>query len=300
MEPLTLGRGRTLYILPTREGMTYAALLLVTLLAGVNYANGLAYALTFLLGAIGIVTTVHTHRNLAGLRLSAGAATPVFAGETAQFTVVIYNDTELARHAIDVISLDQTFRIDVSARGATTVTIAVPTRTRGYLAMPTVAVRSVFPLGIWRTWSRTFDLRARCLVYPMPGDTRPLPEAPADDPHAFTHGNTLEGDDFAGLREYHTGDSLQRVAWKKVAADQGWYTKQFAVPASPVIWLDWNFLPDLELEKRLSVMCRWVLTAEMQGVAYGMRLPGEDLAPGRGTDHRDRCLARLALYRAPA
>ena len=60
--------------------------------------------------------------------------------------------------------------------------------------------------------------------------------------------------------------------------------------------LDWEALPGLDTEERLSQMCRWVLDAEREGQLYGLRLPGVVLPPGRGADHRHRCLKALALF----
>ena len=68
-----LGR-RQLYMLPTRHGLLFALVLAVLLLAAINYGNGLAYALTFLLASVAVVSMLHTHRNLHRLRIAAGAA----------------------------------------------------------------------------------------------------------------------------------------------------------------------------------------------------------------------------------
>jgi uncharacterized protein (DUF58 family) len=52
----------------------------------------------------------------------------------------------------------------------------------------------------------------------------------------------------------------------------------------------------LSFEQRLSRLAGWVLAAEQAGAAYGMRLPGMDLAPGSGEVHRSACLQALALH----
>ena len=51
-----------------------------------------------------------------------------------------------------------------------------------------------------------------------------------------------------------------------------------------------------EAEARLSVLCQWVLQAEDFGQAYGLRLPGREIAPSRGEVHRTRCLEALATF----
>lgn len=295
---VVLGR-RALYILPTREGLYYAAMLLVMLLAAVNYSNGLAYALTFMLGAVAVVATLHTHRNLSGLRLSPGPAPPVFAGSTAVFTVIVHNDTDLPRQSVEIAGADRTHRVHIPARGAATVEISAPAPRRGYLSAPPIRLRTRFPVGLWHAWSRRVAFPVQCLIYPRPAPEQPLPHTA--DPHAG-HGAAggTEGEDFDGLRDYRHGDPMQRVAWKKVAAGQGWYTKQFAAPASHLVWLEWSALARMPLEDRLSMLCRWILMAEQHGIAYGLRLPGATIAPARGAIHRDRCLERLALFESGA
>ncbi len=77
--PVTLSR-RRLYILPTRAGMAFAALVLTMLLAGLNYANSLALLLGFLLVGFALVAMNECHRNLLGVSLVQAEAPPLFAG----------------------------------------------------------------------------------------------------------------------------------------------------------------------------------------------------------------------------
>src|SRR5512135_1452982 len=74
---------RCVYILPTRHGLMFAFVLALLLVGSINYAVGLGFAFTFLLGGLGLVSILHTYRNLAGLTLHPGKCEPVFAGQTA-------------------------------------------------------------------------------------------------------------------------------------------------------------------------------------------------------------------------
>lgn len=290
---------RALYILPTREGLYYGAMLAVMLLAAVNYSNGLAYALTFMLAAVAVVATLHTHRNLSGLRLSAGPVAPVFAGGWAVFTVLLHNDRDFTRHAVELAAGGLPQRAHVPAGGTAAVEISVPAPQRGHLSAPPVRLRTRFPIGLWHAWSRTVVLPVRCLVYPCPAEEQPLPAAPGLLGAQETSRPT-DGEDFAGLRNFRHGDPMQRVAWKKVAAGQGWHTKEFAAPVGQLVWLEWDALPGINTEARLSLLCRWVLMAEQRNMTYGLRLPGATISPGQGIAHRERCLERLALFEPPA
>lgn len=292
---MVLGR-KQLYMLPTRYGLIFAAMLVVLLFAAVNYANGLAYLLTFLVAAIGIVSLLYTHRNLAGLRVTAGACTPVFAGDIAQLPVCLHNASPRVRLGVTVEHAKHIVgRADVGLADRACIAVPVPAARRGYLAFPPVVIATVYPFGLVRSWSRPLVLEHRCLVYPRPGPARPLPAAPT----AATGGRvlaTVEGDDFGGLREFRQGDPPAHVDWKSAARGRGWHVKVFVGDAAETVWLDWALLSDLDVETRLSALCRWVLDAERAQTEYGLRLPGQTIAPARGPTHQRHCLEALALY----
>ena len=59
----------------------------------------------------------------------------------------------------------------------------------------------------------------------------------------------------------------------------------------------WLAAPAPDTEHRLSRLAAWVQAAERNGLAYGLRLPGQEIAPGQGESHRRAALDLLALYR---
>ena len=65
--------------------------LLLLLIASINYSLSLGFLLTFLLASMGGMSMLHTFRNLARLTIMPGRAEPVFAGEVAQFHLVMHN-----------------------------------------------------------------------------------------------------------------------------------------------------------------------------------------------------------------
>ena len=69
---------RRVYILPARLGILFAATLVILLVGSINYALALGFALTFMLGGLGLAGMVHTARNLARIGVSTGRAAPVF------------------------------------------------------------------------------------------------------------------------------------------------------------------------------------------------------------------------------
>ena len=98
-DPVTLHR-RRIYILPTRLGAAFGALVFVILLGAMNYNNSLGLALAFLLGGLILVTMHHCHRNLDGLQVAFAGVDPVFAGQAARFGVRLCNASTAPRYGL--------------------------------------------------------------------------------------------------------------------------------------------------------------------------------------------------------
>ncbi len=288
---------RRVYIVPTRLGLLFGGTLGILLVGSINYAMSLGFALTFVLAGLGVAGMVHTARNLAQLAVSSGRSEPVFAGEQAQFRIFLasrapYDRPQiLARHLASGAQ-----RVAELGAGETAeVVLAVPAERRGWLEYRRIMLETRFPLGLFRAWSYV-EPDARCLVYPKPLRT-PLP-AHSPDPHAGALRAQAPGnDDYSGLRAYQLSDSPRHVAWKAAARSGEMLTKQFSGEAAAELVLDWALMPaGCGAEERLSRLAGWVLAAERDGLRYGLRLPGVEIAPDRGSAHRSACLQALALY----
>ena len=301
--PIVLAQ-RRIFIVPTASGLLFAIVLLVMLLGSINYDLALGHALVFLLAAIGLVSMVHTFRNLLALRLSPGRAAPVFAGEFACFIVQIDNDQQRQRYALDFcFGRHETVSTNVAAGGQANVAVPCPAPRRGRLDPGRLTLSTRYPLGFFRAWS-TPHPPLSCLVYPQPIATPlPPPFGAADDEQH--HGVKRDGgdEDFGGLRLHRPSDSPRHIAWKTVARDidqRPLLVKEFAGGAVQQRWLDWSLTPEnAGLETRLSLLAGWVLAAAQSDLVYGLRLPGFVREPSQGDAHRDACLAALALYGHP-
>jgi uncharacterized protein (DUF58 family) len=287
---------RRVYILPTRQGLGFALVLLVILLGAINYSLSLGYLLVFLLASLGMVSILHTFRNLAHLYVSPGRVEPVFAGDNAHFDLYLENHGRHDRFSIVLKRGEATTQCDVPARDSARATLIVATDRRGALPLGRVTIETRFPLGLLRAWSYVIpDMDG--LVYPKPDLSQlpvPAPEADSGDSVVLGAG----ADDFSGLRPYQAGDSSRHIAWKAVARGSLLLTKQFTGRAAAQLWLDWNALPrTMDIEARLSRLTRWVLLADTQGLAWGLRIPGVEIPIGQGAGHRAVCLCELALHK---
>lgn len=286
---------RRIYILPSRAGLWYGLLVLLLLLASVNFNVSLGFALCFLLAGLGLVGIWRTFKNLAGLRLQALDGRPVYAGDEATFAIVVHNPTRLVRYALDVrAGQGDVQSLDVPARSTSRVEVVHASTKRGWLDLEPLRVQTSYPLGLFRAWTR-LPLPARCLVYPRPAAPAPLPQG-IPDARREGQRSALGSDDFHGLRPYVQGDGTHRIAWKALAAGQGLFTKQFVAAASDEVWLDWSELEPLDTESRLSRLARWAVDADRNAIRFGLRIPGQVIPPGGGTDHLHRVLCALALF----
>jgi uncharacterized protein (DUF58 family) len=295
---------RRVYILPSRLGLLFGGALLILLVGSINYALALGFALTFLLAGMGLAGMVQTARNLAQLQVRTGRVEAVFAGEAAQFPLLLESTAAHDRPEVLLRQLDSRAErvVDVAAAGTVEAVLAIPAARRGWLPLGRVLLETRFPLGLFRAWSYV-EPDSRCLVYPRP-EASPLPRLAPSDQQGGVRAHAQGSDDFSGLRSYQITDSPRHVAWKSVArADtehtrgDPMLTKQFAGEAVVELWLSLEDTPaTLDLERRLSRLAGWVLAAERGGARYGLRLRGREIAPGRGEPHRAACLEALALY----
>jgi uncharacterized protein (DUF58 family) len=282
--------------LPTRFGVVFAAMVFAMLLGSLNYGASLGFALTFLLTGLGLVVTHHCHNNLLGATVKFLGATPVFAGERAEFRIAVSNDASAPRFEIELKYKDHTAGpVDVASGGTETLRIGVPTRQRGWVALERFRVETRYPARLCRAWTWV-HMDPRCLVYPRPADAgRPLPQADGGG----IRGRPERGDDdFAGLRAAHAGDPPQRIAWKAYARNDLLLLKEFSTGSGEPCRLEWDMLPDLDVEQRLSQLTRWCLDAEAASRSLALKLPGREIPLGLGPEHLKSCLEALALFDA--
>ncbi len=288
---------RRIFIIPSHTGYFFAFVLLLLLIASINYSLSLGFLLTFLLGGIVSTSMLHTFRNLVRLSITPGKIEPVFAGEDAQFHLVMQNPS-VARFSVGVKraklrDAEPAFG-DIAPNTSTNLTLPVAADRRGMLACGRLEIFTEYPVGLFHAWSYV-DFGMACLVYPKPD-----PGAGALPISASGNGEgniAVAGDEeFQSLRAYRAGDNLRQIAWKALAREQGLLVKEFGTTTSADLWLDYAAQQGFGVEERLSRLTWWVMEAERAMVPYGLKLPDKTIRPSMGREHRDQCLAALALY----
>jgi uncharacterized protein (DUF58 family) len=292
--PVTLER-RRLYILPTRAGVTFAALLFLMLLAGLNYANSLALLLTFVLGGFVLVVMQQCHRNLLGTQVCALGAPAVFAGAPARVLLSLASGgLELRARLEAALPRGTAVCADLPPGARVRIELPLEAATRGRVRIERLRLATRHPCGLFRAWTWVHT-PLELLVYPRPHGVLPMP----------THGGSKLGnypqpgagaDEWSGLRPFRDGDSPRQVDWKAYAREAPLLVKEYSQGVAELRLFDFSELALRDTEARLSQLARWVVDAEAHGERYGLALPEVRIEPDRGPEHRHRCLAALALH----
>lgn len=284
---------RNIFVLPTTFGTGFGLMLVFMALGGLNFNNNMALLLVFVFGVIAQLTTVLAYRNLVGLRVESIRSDPVFCGEPARFRVFLGNVEERPRLTIRAGYRQIQDCTDLPGNATAVVELEQETGHRGWLPMAPFRLETRYPLGMFKAWAWFFP-EQRCLVYPAPA--RHPPPLPRMGSGSGGQARKGEGEQVHGLRQYRSGDSLKRVAWRTSARHDQLYTREMETPRDDSCELSWHTLRGVPTEQRLSILTAWVLMADHRQLPYGLVLPGLALPPGLGGEHRNQCLEALALY----
>lgn len=284
---------RRIFIFLTRQGGMAGLVITALFVGGINYANNLLLGLSFFLGSLFVVAIHHTYANLSGLRITALAAMPAFAGEEARFLLRL-DDARERKHESLLLEWDGV-RVTVPVvEAAEEVAVPLPVSRRGWYRPPRLRLSSTWPLGLLQAWT-WLDLDLAAIVYPHPEPSATLPVGPGREGEGERQ-RRQGHEDFDSLRSFLPGDALAHVSWKHLARGQGLLTKTYASEEAGSDMLDWEALPGLPIETRLSRLTWWVLMLAQQNHAFGLRLPGVEIPAAVGLEQRDACLRALALF----
>lgn len=287
---------RRIFILPSKGGLSLAIVVLLMLIASINYNNSMGFVFTFLLAAAAQTSIFFSFKNLSRLIVSQ-TKTPVFhAGSMGQLNINIKEPEHLDRWNITATYLDQHKTFNLHKGETLSVTLPLTFNSRGWHSLDTLTLSTTFPFGFFRAWSPIL-FKQPLLVYPQAIDTGLELKANQDNTEQGESPSQQSGtDDFVGLKTYQQGESFRHINWKALAAEKGLYSKEFNANQSNNIWLDWKTCHDLPLESKISQLCFWVLQCEDLGLNYGLRLPNLERPPNHGLSHQHACLKELALY----
>ncbi len=287
--PIRLDRHR-IFVLPTRFGLMFSAVLLSMLLGALNYNNNPALLLTFLLGAAAYQSVFAAFRTLDRLELRALRPEPCHAGDVLCISLH-FHIVARQRYSLRLCRGDTQAAFDLEI-GDSAACVEVPTTQRGLLPLGRLRLSSEYPFGLFQVWS-WLNPDVHALVYPrLEADPPPLPLAGAVSART---GVRSDGDDLAALRAYRPPDPPRNIAWKASARHDELLVREFEIPRGGEAVLEFASMRGLPYEARISRLAAWVCKAEAVQMRYQLILPDTRLAPSLGSDHRHACLRALAL-----
>ncbi len=188
----------------------------------------------------------------------------------------------------------------VPARGTAIGHATAQTTARGRVRLAGVHIISSFPFGIVRK-SLYFPLPTSVLILPPQGeeiDRATMPDRPAASTAAASPSEA--GEETFGLREYQSGDTPRRIAWRSSARTGEMRTRMLASASDSSLIVALLVQPGAgrtHVDRAVSLVASELRIASRRGHRIGVILGRDQRAAARsGRGHLAACLHRLALH----
>jgi hypothetical protein len=308
----TLGK-RSLFILPTRQGLYLGFFLLAMLLACINYNLSLGYMLTFFVFSVAMGAMHRTHQNLLGVRVDTLGVDPVFAGETIALPLKLSNPTTLTKFAITLTQRKpgksqlnapfDTIQTRIATKADSSLRLDLPALPRGVHDAPALEISSSYPLGLWRAWSYVFPIE-RITVYPEPKSPLPhllpLPQNTTASTVQMASQRDTQGDAVSHIEAAQTA-ATRSIHWPSLAKGQlAQRILDNDTPLAQGVLLSLEGCTVPGIEAQLSQLCFAIQHCEAGHVPFvlqlnGVRFPNDGEA-SLSPSHIAQCLQALAAY----
>ena len=289
---------RNIFIVPTRQGFGFVLILLLVLIAGINYQNALAHALAFLMLGLFLVAMLQTYRNLAGLVLSQTVPIEGFVGQKISVAFQVQSDAGRVHDGLSFFwpnrPIGQGFAVD--RNGTTIFRQAIPDH-RGWYEPGRLRLETVYPFGLFRAWS-WLDFDCRILSYPKPVPCDRWVSQDASTPQAGRR-SSLGADEVKALKDFQDGDDQRHIHWRASAKLDRLMVKSYESEQSTSPWLRLAGLEMLPMADRLGGLAYLIEAASKRGDAFGLDLYGQQLPVASGPGQERKALKRLALFDWP-
>lgn len=279
-------------------------LALAAIVAGMWYAaeaqsNGAAHLLALFIASMALLSWLHARANLRGLSVRLVGARSTAQDATKHIAVELRAVGAVSPCGLEILVLgakDAVFIERVPSGEAVFTELPPPAQHSGEALR--LRVRSVYPLGLF-TAETVLETAWVRRVHPRPGGDMLLPEPDHSlQGDAAVVASSLRpangGDDFAGLREWRSGDSPKHIDWRAMARGGPLMVKTWSASAQGVVVLDWNAMA-IDESDRAAQIAQWMEMCEAEGKPYEVRLPQGTLRAGLGPMHLRRCLNALAM-----
>ena len=289
---------RNIFIVPTLHGFGFVLILLLVLIAGINYQNALAHALAFLMLGLFLVAMLQTYRNLAGLVLSQTVPIEGFVGQKISVAFQVQSDVGRVYDGLFFywpnLPVAQGFGVDHN--GTTIFRQSIPAH-RGWYEPGRLRLETVYPFGLFRAWSwLDFDCKILSYPKPVPCEGRVSQE---DSELKAGRRSSLGADDVKALRDFQDGDDQRPIHWRASAKLDRLIVKSYESQQLSSQWLRLAALEALPMADRLGGLAYLIEAASKRGDAFGLDLYGQQLPVASGPGQERKALKRLALFDWP-
>lgn len=270
-----------------KQGFLYLVLILITFIAGINYGNNLILGFCFLLSAILCISFYLTFKQLHDLKIEIVMPEVGQVNQPSIIRLMLKQQDKTVRY-LRIQSSQQEQMIYVN-QVQQTIELPVLPQQRGLYEFGVIKVYSTYPLGLVRAWTYLYP-KQKIWIAPKAHDWQKEHKNQSTSAH-----DSL--DEFKELRAFRQGDSYQNVAWKQVARGQGFFIKMFEAQANHQhLEIDYQQIPALGHEEKLSFMMGLVEQCEQLGDDYALILPHARLESGQG--YSQLIQAKLLLAQA--
>ena len=268
-----------------QQGYLYVVLIILTFIAGVNYANNLILGFCFLISAILCISFYLTFKQLHGLQIGLHVQDVGQVGKPLLLSLYLRQPTAQVRY-LYVKTDDQIQQCKLTETQYKLALSFTPAE-RGQFQFPVVQIYTVYPFGLVRAWSYLYHRRSAWIA----------PQSRELTVDRKLSGTTDEPDfdEFRELKKFQLGDSLQAVSWKQAARGQGLYVKVFEQQENDQqLDIYYEHMPSMSHEERLKMMMGIVEQCEQLKVPYQLVLPKITLARDVGEKQFEQAKKALA------
>lgn len=305
---------RNVYIFLSKEGVMFVLLLLITFVAGTNYANNLVLGFCFLLSSLFIISIHYTFAHLAGLQVKLIEVGNATQGDYVQVRLQVSSQAKQPHRQIYLSFGSKINQLNKPLQGTAQndnlfsdnllitqvqepkiISLYLKAHERGRFDLPKLTVSTVYPLGILRAWSYVF-LQGHGWIFPraLAYDSKTTQFAMSQKEETASIQIRSGQEDFEQLDSYIAGESLARISWSHFARGQGLLSKRFVDNVGQEQVLDYYQMPASTHEEKLSQLRFGVDKLSHEQIAFRMILPNDDGVLGQGETFKQASLLRLA------
>ena len=256
-----------------QQGFLFAVLILITFIAGINYANNLILGFCFLISAVLCISFYLTFQQLYALKIEVHCQEVGQVGADLQLDFYFSQAHKKSRY-LWLKADDQLHKLALNETKQSFQLRFVADR-RGQFHYPMIQIFSVYPFGLVRAWTY---LNLQSFSWVAPKSSTALSEN-KNTHHRFEQ----DVDEFRELKAFTEGQSLQAVSWKHAARGQGLYLKVFEqYQEQHEIEIHYEHMPSTSHEEKLSLMMGLVEQCDHLNCAYSLYLPHAQLPSASG------------------